>query len=653
MNREFARFTSSPLGDGLVVTDGGLVLLSSSTLDANARSDFDLAEGIAGVELMVWGDANLSATIGVCLSGSGPDREVGRAGSAGWRLHTGEILVNGTVVATSMPVVNKGDVVGMRIVLDEPRRIAFYRGDARVYEAGLNLPGSVHFAASLASLEPGQLRAFFNAGQWQGTSPAVNGAGWFRAAPRIEPINLASEHYMSAPMDTPANEAFAGIVAGDGLDVVASVSFWPWDSSSRAGAGALRLQDAAGLLDVAALGDVRDVPVQIRMGTQGAPLATARPVARFVLERIEIEDDGRKTAVLRDPHDDLDRALHRAVFLPSVGDQLAWQPQPVVIGTVRSVQGISVNSDGSVMWLSDGPLAGLEQVLDRGAAITAGTGYNLVSGGQQLAMKSPPLGPVIVDAFSEPAAGLESVLRQVFRRIGKSAWSSADAAAIDAVSGYASIGYYSADGATARQALAVLLPSYCADWWPDEEGVLRLVRLVDPDSVADANLAFDLDWRELAGDMTMSPDLAPNLTRRMGYQPNGVPLATGDMITDMTQLPPGLRQQLSGECRGLVYCPGPLATRYARADAVAPLVSRFDRREDAQAEIDRVVDLYRVPRNFYTGRLSGRTDITFRPGQIGRITYPRYGLQAGRKVIVASVSYNPVQGSHAVKFWGA
>ena len=63
--------------------------------------------------------------------------------------------------------------------------------------------------------------------------------------------------------------------------------------------------------------------------------------------------------------------------------------------------------------------------------------------------------------------------------------------------------------------------------------------------------------------------------------------------------------------------------------------------------------LYSVPRNFYTGRLSGRTDITFRPGQVGRITYPRYGLQAGRKVLVTSVISNPVTGRHTIRFWGA
>lgn len=459
------------------------------------------------------------------------------------------------------------------------------------------------------------------------------------------------------PADTPPNTHYLGIVAGDGLDAVASVGFWPWDSSSRAGAGALRLQDADGLLDTHALGDVRDVPVRVRLGTQGDELAMARPVSRYVLDRIDIEDDGRKTMVLRDPHDDLDGALHRAVFLPSINDQLAWQPQPVVIGAVRSVPTIPVTHDGSVQWISDAPVAVVDRVLDRGAEIIIGDGVTLVAGGQQLAFDAQPVGPVIADVSSIGAgmqpATLQQSLREVFRRVGKAAWAAVDAQAIDVASGYAGIGYYAGDGATARQALGEILPSYCADWWPDGDGVLRISRLIDPDSAAEADLAFNLDWRALAGDLIVRPDLAPGLTRRMAYQPNAAVLASGDMITDLEQLPPAMRQQLSGAYRGQVYAGGPLASRYVRAEAAAPMLSRFDRREDAQAEIDRVIALYAVPRNFYSGTLSGRPDITFRPGQIGRITYPRYGLQAGRNVLVTSVISNPVTGRHTVRFWGA
>lgn len=655
----FARFAASPIGVGLLVDDGGLSLATSgpTSLQHAARSDVAQSVGAHGCEVVLWGEDDAQATLGVVIATASVDAEVGNAGGVGWRLHTGQVVVNGAVVASGLPLVKKGEIAGVRVSLSGSRTIGFYCGAVLVHSRALPLAGSLHFAMSLASTEAGGLCCIVNAGQWQGVSDAVNAGGWVVPVAAQQALRVAGEHYMSASTDTPANAAYQGIVSGEGLNTVASVSFWMWGSSSRAGTGALKLQDAEGLLDAAALGDVRDVPVRVRQVRQGAALVTAVPVSRYVLERIDIEDDGRKTAVLRDPHDDLDAPLHRAVFLPSINDQIAWQPQPVVIGAVRSVPMVPVNSDGSVQWISDAPLAAVHRVLDRGAEIIAGDGYTLVAGNQQLSFDAPPVGPVIGDV-STIGAGmlpgkLEQVLREVFRRINKSAWASTDAAAIDTASGYAGVGYYAADGGTPRDALDAMLPSYTADWWQDGDGVLRLTRLIDPDTALVADLAFDLDWRELKGDLIVRPDLAPNLTRRMAYQPNAVPLSSGDMITDLEQLPPVIRQQLRGAFRGQVYAGGPLASRYVRAEAAAPMQSRFDRRADAQAEIDRVVALYAVPRNFYMGRLTARTDITFRPGQIGRITYPRYGLQAGRQVLVTSVSSNPVTGDHTVSFWGA
>lgn len=653
----FARFAGSPIAPTLVAGDGGLSLttVGISTLAGKARSDVSVAAGAAGAEFTFWGGDDVRASIGICTAAAALSTEAGGAGGIGWRVHTGEIVAGGAVVASGLPHLGHGAIAGVRVVTGAV--IEFYHGSALVHSRPLSLAGPLHFCVSLASTTAGGLHCIVNSGQWQGVSDAINAGSWSVASASLPALRLSGEHYMSAPTDMPANAAYQGIIAGDGLNNVASVSFWPWDSSSRAGAGALRLQDAGGLLDAIALGDVRDVPVRVRQVRQGAALASAVPVSRYVLERIDIEDDGRKTAVLRDPHDDLDAPLHRAVFLPSINDQIAWQPQPVVIGAVRSAPMVPVNSDGSVQWLSDAPLAAVDRVLDRGAEILPGDGYTLVAGQQQLSFDATPVGPLIADVSSIGAgmapAPLEQALTEVFRRINKRAWSSADAAVIDVATGYAGVGYYAAEGGTPREALAAMLASYAADWWQDGDGVLRITRLVDPDTVPALDLAFELDWRELKGDLTVRPDLAPNLTRRMAYQPNAVSLATGDMITDLQQLPPALRQQLRGAFRGQVYAGGPLASRYVRAEAAAPILSRFDRREDAQSEIDRVVALYAVPRNFYVGRLSARTDITFRPGQIYRITYPRYGLQAGRQVLVTSVSSNPVTGDHVVSFWGA
>lgn len=656
----YAVFAPSPIADQLTVLDSGLTLTTSvdaATLAGCARSTVAHASGTHGAEFVFWGDADVVATLGIVASTAPVDAEVGTTAGIGWRLHSGEVIAGGAVVVSGLPVIKLTDIVGLRATMaDGQVTLECYRGTDVLTSVTAAIGGPGRFAVSLASASAGALRAIVNSGQWRGVSPAINAGGWATESEPVEAVRVASEDYMSEPGDVPASTAWAGIVAGDGLATVASVSFWPWGTASRSGTAQVRVLDAAGALDTLTLSAARDVPVRVRQVVQGASLRTASPVARYVLDRIDIEDDGTKVLILRDAHDDLDNPLHQAVYLPSLSEALAWQPQPVLIGAVRSAPGTAINSDGSVQWISDAPLASVGLVLDRGAAIEVGKGYALSDDGQQIALYSPPLGPVLADVSTEPEmmpATLVAALSNVFGRIAKTAWSGTDAAAIDAATGYAGIGYYASNGATARTALSDILASYAADWYQDADGVLRIVRLIDPGSVADDALAFELDWRELQSDLTVLPDLAPNLSRRMYYQRNAFPLSAGDMITDLVQLPPARRQQLSGEFRGQVYASGELPARYAHAETATPMPSLFDRRADAQAEIDRICALYSVPRFFYAGRVSGRTDLDLRPGQVGRISYHRYGLQAGRKVLVTAVQSNRITGEHVLKFWGA
>lgn len=657
MARDYARWSAAPIGAGMAVEDGGLTLRSLAGHLGGTAAECSVvhAEGVRGAEFFLWGAEARQATLGVLPSKATLDQEVGAISGVGWRLATGQILRNGVVLMGGLPVPAQHDAVGLLVRIDGGSSVEFYLGATMLARVALQFDGGCRFAASLASDRFGDLRCVVNAGQWQGLSPA-QAAGWYAGNGEALQLRLASEDFLSTSGDQPANASYQGAISGEGLATVASVSFWPWAAVSRSGAAQVRVFDAEGALDAVALSSARNQPVRVRQATVGGSLAGSAAVARYVLDRIEIEDDGAKLLVLRDAHDDLDEQLSQAVFLPPQGEGIAWKPQPVVIGAVRSIPGVAVNSDASQQWLSDSALASVGAVMDRGAAIAPASGYVLAPERRQLALAAPPVGPVVVDASTEPGmapATLRSALADVFGRVTKSAWSSQDADAIDASTGYAGIGFYSGDGSTPREALASILPSYAADWWQDGDGVLRLSRLVDPDSRASGALDFYLDWSELAEELAVSPDLAPNLSRRMAYQQNASVLGTGDLISDLVQLPPSLRQQLTSSYRGIAYAGGPLASCYSHAETAEPIISLFDHREDAQAEIDRVVALYSLPRRFYTGRIAGRTDLQFMPGQIGRITYSRYGLQAGRNVLVASVLSNRVTGDHTIRFWGA
>lgn len=656
-----ARFATAPIGAGLAVNDGGLTLTTTADgldLGRTARSDVGHASGTHGVEFVVLNaDAALAAAVGVVKSTAVLTTRVGiQAGSVGWRLDTGQVLSANTLVASGLPIPQHGQVVGVRARIDADV-VDFYLEGTLVHSQAL--PGAAatwHFAASLGSpATPAEgdtpyLTLVVNAGQWQAVSAAA-AAGWRAAEAAVDVLRLADRDWLSAPDDAPANARWEGVIDQAGVQTIAELDFWAWGGNpSGGGAAQLTVLDADGLLDTLALSDANGVAVAIQSTV--TTLADATAVMRGVLTRIEVRDDLHKTLVIGDAHEDLDLPLSRAVFLPNI-PALAWQPIPVVIGAVASVPALLANGDGTVAFLADAPLAHVDVVLDRGDAHDAAD-WSLDPSNQQLLLVSPPIGPVVVDASSigpgMVPATLEEALTEIFRRIEKAAWNSADAAAIDTATGYAGIGYYNGDGAPVLSAVRDVLRSYGAGWWQDGDGVLRFGRVVDPDTAAST---FALDTSDLGEDVQVWPDEAPNLTRRMAYRPNARPLSAGELVTDLEDVPLWRRRELVAPYRGIAYAAGPLAARYRHADQALPIVSGFWQQQDAQAEIDRVVALYAVERRFYRWTVIGNTTLDLQPGQVGTITYGRYGLEAGRQVLVRRVQRNPVTGRVELTFWGA
>lgn len=471
-----------------------------------------------------------------------------------------------------------------------------------------------------------------------------------------DPIHLADHDWLSSPGDTPANARFEGLIDPSGVTTVAQLGFWPWDAApAQAAAATVRLLDAGGQLDTATLSDLSGEQVALQQTTAAGSLAAATPVARFVVDRILVENDGRKVLHLRDAHDALDKTINPGTFAESIAG-LSGQTQPLSIGAVFNAPVLLTGSDGSVGWLADAPQA-VAVLRDRGDPMESGT-FTMDAFLQQVLLASPPLGPMTANlssigvASGEPTpATLEQALRDVMRRCGVTAWSSADAAAIDTASGYAGIGFYAAQQVTGRQVLPIMLGSYGAWYWQDASGVLRLSRIIDPDGVA---ADFELDAVDLADDLVFTPDTAPGLTTRMAYQPNVRPMRETEFVTDLADVPHELRAQLSAQYAGVVAAAGAgtLPVEYRHALEAEPFVSLHWRVEDAQSECDRVVGLYQVVRRNWIARLRGVPELAPVPGQVCRLSYPRYGLSGGRKLLVRKVERNPVTGDLTLTLWG-
>lgn len=655
MTDTFGRFAALPIGPALAARDGGLTLSTTAAtpLASHARSNFSLDAGTVGVEFAVWGDDAISALVGFATAAAPLNKSLGAdLWSIGWDLASGRLLQAGGAIATGLPAVAHGDIVGLQVVFGTPRRIRLYLNGAQVHVRELQLSGPLFFGASLAATKAGGLSLAVNAGQW-GPRCEAAAAGWRMPVSTVSPTRLADVDWLSSPGDSPANVRYEGLVA-EGVNLIQELAFWPWggDPVSQAAAAECVVADSDGLLDGLVGTGASGSPVQILMAPERGMRADAVPAFRCAIEQIEINDDGTKTLHLRDAHDYLDETINRGVFLPNV-PSLAWKPQPVVIGAVASVPAMGGNSDATSMFVADSRVH-LDAIMDRGDLMEDGT-YSVTPDGQQLLLKSPPATPVVVDASSiGPSmmpARLEQVVDEVMARLGRASWSATDCGDIDQATGYMGIGYYAGTAITGRAVLNAVLPSYGAGCYQDPVGVLRFVRVTAPETHAGV-LAFELSEAHLAADLVMVPDDAPNLTRRMAYRPNGQALGASDLVTDVVDVPQPRRDELTGLYRGQVYGAGPLHAHYQRAEAADPVISLFWHAADAQQEIERVLGMYQVQRHFYQLAVRGDQDLAPLPGQIGRITYGRYGLEDGKPVLVRRVERNPATGDVVLTVWG-
>lgn len=236
---------------------------------------------------------------------------------------------------------------------------------------------------------------------------------------------------------------------------------------------------------------------------------------------------------------------------------------------------------------------------------------------------------------------------EIMRRgdIDQSKWSRADALKIDSESRYKGIGWHTTKQVTLRQAINDVLPSYGVAAWVDRAGVIRFTRLTIPDSPT-----VDIVESDILADVRLTQDQAPNLTASAGYRPNWTVLSETDIVTNYVTVPIPVRQALTAEYQGVVQSSVQLSPTYSHAISGDTLPMLHDRRQDAAEEVDRVMGMYQVPRFFYTVEVRRMRDVDI--GTVARLTYPKYGLQAGKPLLVTALIDRPIDGTMRLTLWG-
>jgi hypothetical protein len=257
----------------------------------------------------------------------------------------------------------------------------------------------------------------------------------------------------------------------------------------------------------------------------------------------------------------------------------------------------------------------------------------------------------IEDELTQFALPLAEMMRQAIEvRAGFDAdvWNRASAEAIDAATGYIGQGWWSADQVTLLDYLDRILDSYTASIGLANDGRLTVYRMLAPED--------EVSTGEIGPTDILTPplprwDAMPGLTRQGGVRRNEHVFTDSELASTITQEQWRLRRKLTRRHRFLVATGAPLAPGLDHADAAEPADWRLVKRADGQAEIDRIGSIASRSRAFY-GPFAIRDPQRFDLGQIITLTYPRWGLEAGRKVMVVGIRARRLAGTGDITVWG-
>ena len=382
----------------------------------------------------------------------------------------------------------------------------------------------------------------------------------------------------------------------------------------------------------------------------------------------------------------LQSRLYAGTGGPEGGEDLAGKPLPVLFGRARNVEPVLIDPIG-IYQLHHRAMRGILAVRDKGfaidpagvdcsnfdalkaATVPAGTYATCLSGGYLRLGTYPPVGVVTCDADGDAVGGWAATTADVVLRL------LVDHAAVDlsridleavaalAVAVPGLIGWYQGTETTTVGEVLDRITRAAGAWWgSDGRGLVEVGRLtlprVTPDYVLDQTIILETPER-----LDLPDSIAqPSWRRRVGWRRNWRVQGTADLPEAPVE-PAVPREFLSEQWRVATAVDTSLLADRLRAIDADIIEACFDAQGDAQALADHLLSLYgrpalalsvAVPPLLAEGIVDGGLTLrrAVRIGSTVRVTYPRYGLAAGRNMVLVGVSEDWAAGRWVLTLWG-
>ena len=404
----------------------------------------------------------------------------------------------------------------------------------------------------------------------------------------------------------------------------------------------------------------------VKVGVKGMPYEQFTTIFEGATNDLSVSDE-RITLGIQDNRIRTDQLLAAPLYAGTGGleggESLSGRPKPLCLGEVKNIAPVLVDPVNLVYQVHDGSVMAVDTVRDSGAVLTdggdtsdiesatpaAGEYMTQLSGGY-IKLGATPAGRVSADVRGENAGGYVSsagglIIRLLTTRLTVRPFTMAEIdggalARIDqAVRG--PMGLYLTEAASASDTIdALLLP--CLAYWNFSRtgnltgGVVQIPK--------DPTLELTADDIDIEG-VERIATIVPSWRISVGYAPLGV-VQEEDELADATTEED--RAFLGSEYRFATFQDDTIRARYDTATD-RTFYTRLARREDAQALLERLKDIYMVSRKIIRVPLHGmmyRAEL----GETARLSYPR--ASDGADFMTIGISENAETGETVLGLWG-
>lgn len=346
-------------------------------------------------------------------------------------------------------------------------------------------------------------------------------------------------------------------------------------------------------------------------------------------------------------------------------ESVAGRPKPLVYGRVNHVEPVLLDPAKLVYQVHDGPIQSVLGVYDQGVGLTAAGDsgdiyatapdpgkYRTDRSRGLLRLGSVPVGPLTVSLEGDASeGGYSAAVGEILRRLALRAGltpEQLDEGSFAALSAARPgvIGYVVAESATAEQAISEIADSVGAYWTYTRGGLLSVGVVEGPGTAVAEITEADI----VLGTLERLPAPTPVQRWRIAYGRVHRPHAANEIAGSVYSGAPSTWLYLQSEWRWTVAEAPGLGAEAPTADEVL-VHSCYAYEADARAEAERRLALYSAPRDVFSmGLTKYRHQLDI--GQTVTLRLSRYGLTAGKQMVVVGWAEDATSGEMRVTLWG-